>query len=373
MRSSIVVVLASIVGSIATPCGAYELGGDHSSPIPGKIQGAFMAAVGQTASADHPRGTIILARSVVRKGVTLTEWDLSRERIVREVPYGWAAFGAAIVRTGDTLSVAAAYPSVHFGTADAKTLQIQHRVDLGSGYNARVGSDGSISAVSWQQPPDKPSRDMTVQTWNAATVDANGRVLGRFSRVARVAPERVTWVQPVVLDGHVYATLGAKEGNRLLKFSPSLVLEKEIAQNGSIFGSIAAVRGHVVVQSRGGFDEFTPDLDLVGHYHLPMAPLDFTVDATGRLVTLDGAVFLEPSKPPITTFLVEPDAWPMSPLLMGDVVVLPNRPASDEGAVDWVDLTNPNRGFTGCSPDDESEEFCDPAYVVTTPIPAEHK
>jgi len=331
-----------IAATLAAPAGAGEdkfNPGLHFSELPDAMTGSdFMGAPGQLASSVHPKGTVILARPLLGKGVTLTEWDLELERVVREGRLGWPACNASIVRAGDTLHLAAATPRVHYAAANAKTLQIEHQVDLGPGDRAEVASDGTLAVVSWSQLP----------TWHLAAVDLDGRILGRFSR--RVVPSGpdARPLQLAVVSGHAYALVGDRSaGTHLLKLSSSLVLEKDVPYATDERASLAVVRGHLIVDTSDGFDELSAELDVLGqyrHWNGGYVPTEFTADDAGRIVTNDGEVYSSPAQPPVTSFVVVYGLdTPMPPLWVGDVPVLLFTYGVTLGSIEWVDLSNPRR------------------------------
>jgi len=364
MRHAIVLVwLLSIIGAIDAPCSADEwASGEHTSALPGRLGGwNYTVAPGEPPSVAHPKGTIILARPLEGKGVTLTEWDIALEGVVREVPLGWAADGVAIVRTGDTLHLVTVNERARHAVVSAKTFQVQRRDDLGAGEAGQVASDGSLTVVSWhklQLPSDRPDAPLR---WSAATMDANGHVLGRISRVFDCG-SCMPWGQLAVLNGHVYALVGDYNvGIHLLELSSSLAIEREVATTADLSASIGTSGGRLVVEKKDGLDVLSPGLDLLGHYPIKRSQMraGFTVDEAGRIVTRDGLVFLDPTQPAATSFDVTHfDSEPMPPVLVGAVAVLPYRGSqdADNAFIDWYDLNDPLRhapmrqGVVGTAP-----------------------
>jgi hypothetical protein len=338
-----IALFSVLPATYAPPCNAGEdkfEPGMYSAPLPDLMTGAdFMAVPGQTPCSVHPKGTLILARALFAKGVTLTEWDLQSEKVVREGRLGWLASNTSIVRSGDTLHVASATPRVHYAAANAKTLQVEHQVDLGPGDLAQVASDGTLTVVSWSQLP----------TWHLAAVDSEGRIFARFSPSVVPKGPGAHPLRLAVVNGHAYALVGdTSAGTHLLKLSSSLVLEKDVQYPTGERASLAVVRGHLIVDTSDGFDELSTDLDVLGQYRQWSGgydPTEFTSDEAGRIVTNEGQVFLNPSQPPFTTFVVDYEfGTPMPPLWVGDIpVLLFSYVSGTYGYIEWVDLSNPRR------------------------------
>jgi hypothetical protein len=343
LRTCILVagLFALVAASSVRPCAAGETvaHGAHWTELPGSMpMNCFAGALGQLPSASHPRGTVILARPLDGKGVTLTEWDLALAKVVREVRFGWPETGIAVARTGDTLHLAVASPRVRYADVNAVTLRMNHQVDLGVGDAPVLASDGTMAVVSWFQLPN----------WYAATVDAGGRIIGRLRRTLTPQVGGPRALQLVVLNGHAYALVGRGDVTHLLKLSPSLAVEKDVVHPTNEEASLVSASGHLVLGTNDGFDELSTDLDVLGHYRHWSGgdtPL-FAADPGGRLVTNYGDVFLSPAQPPVATFPVAYSADdPMPPLWVGDVPVLLHAysPTRTVGYIEWIDLSDPDR------------------------------
>jgi hypothetical protein len=322
------------------PCAAAETvaHGAHWTELPGSMpMNCFSGAPGQLPSAAHTRGTVFLARPLDGKGVTLTEWDLALAKVVREAKFGWPETGVQVVRAGDTLHLAVASPRVRYAAVNVETLRIAHQVDLGVGDAPILASDGALSVVSWFQLPN----------WYAATLDADGRILGRFHRALTPQMGGPRALQLVVLNGHAYVLVGRGDVTHLLKLSPALAVEKDVVHATNDEASLAIVSGHLVVGTNDGFDELSADLDVIGHHRHWSGgdtPL-FAADAAGRIVTNYGDVFLNPAQPPVATFPVAYSADdPMPPLWVGNVPVLLHAysPTRTVGYIEWMDLSAPD-------------------------------
>jgi len=326
--------------AIAVCAGAGHDHGAHWTELPGFLkQTGFMAAPGQPASAAHPRGTVILARPLKGKGVTLTEWDLALEGVVREVELGWPQTELEVVRSGDTLHLVVARPRVVYATLNARTLRIEQQVDLGPGDRPIVASDGTLSIVSW----------IHAATWYAATIDARGRVLARLGRPIGPQPWGPHPLRLAVLGGHAYMLMGENAvAAHILRLSAMLAIEKDLRYVTNEYASLVVTAGHIVVGANDGFAENSPDLDVVAHHRHwtgDDAPL-FAANDAGRIVTTYGDVFASPAQPPVARYPVaHDDDAAMVPLWVGGVPVLleADSPSGTIGTIEWIDLADPDR------------------------------
>jgi|HubBroStandDraft_6_1064221.scaffolds.fasta_scaffold12466_3 hypothetical protein len=340
MRSPILFAgLFSIVCAAAPATGddqgyAY---GEHLAAIPDVMPSlGFAAVAGQLPGPEHPAGTIVLARPLVGKGVTLTEWDLALKKVLREVRLGWTEDNVTIARSGDTLYLAADHPHVRFARVSAATLRVAYQVDFGTGTDARVATDGTLTVASWRKG----------RIWTIATLDANQRTLARMSR-AVPSEYGPTPVRLAVLNGHAYAIVGTNFESHVLKMSSSLVVEKDIPHFTQAGTCLEVVSGHLLLGTSDGFEVLSADLDVLERSRNATESLPlFAADASGRVMRATGEFFVNSAQPPAARYPVDHSVdIPMPPLWVGDVPVLVTTSEMVPLGiwVAWIDLNDPNR------------------------------
>jgi hypothetical protein len=204
-----------ILGSAGGPAGADERTPPvHRIALPGPRPAAtgrdwshLDAVAGDPPSAQHPRGTVIVAEAIdVEPSPSITERDLAGGDLVRSVPLPLSsAFSdLRIVRAGDALHLLAAEGRggrivyVRLG----EHLEIERLETIGRGEPPRVATDGALVAVLWAGARAPPWADVG---WQLLTLDGAGERLGE-SRLARTGESTFLFGDPLaVAAGRVVA------------------------------------------------------------------------------------------------------------------------------------------------------------------------
>jgi hypothetical protein len=311
--------------------------GEHQAGVPDVMPSlGFAAVAGQLPGAAHPVGTIVLARPLVRKGVTLTEWDLALRKVIREVRLGWPEDEVTVARSGDTLYVAAGNPHVRFASVNATTLSVDHQVDLGVGGYARIATDGALTVASWHRG----------RTWTIAALDATLQIVAQTSRKMPTAYGPMP-MQLAILNGHAYAIVGQNAESHVLKLSSSLVVEKDVQHRTQAGTCLEVVSGRLLLGTSDGFEVLSADLDVVEQSRNATESVPyFAADKSGRIIRSTGEFFLNSALPPAARYPADHSVdVPMPPLWVGDIpVMVTTSDVMPVGVgIAWIDLHDPNR------------------------------
>jgi hypothetical protein len=291
-QALLLVLLLFLVPSLAR-AGVPEAG--HSATLPALQPGTLLDAVaGELPSAQHPRGTVIVAASLQTCGPAVLEWDVARGRVARQVCLGLPESNMRLARAGNVLQVLAQGPSRVLVRVDVGSLRVEHRVDLGVGSYSGLFTDGSFTAVA-----SNPRYDQPADAWMMTTVDRDGQVLGRAT--LRGALGHGPDVEIAVLAGRAFAVVTANPPAdpkaRLVALNPDATVAKEMLIDTSVRLPTLAPKGNRLLLSLGSeLLEVSAELQILGR-HATSVRGRLAVSSDGHVLTAEGDVLSDAFTP----------------------------------------------------------------------------
>lgn len=340
--------LGAVVGAVfvrsvlwARAAGADLGTAEHQAILFGTLTaGSSLGAVaGEPPTPSHPRGTLLIAWSLQGLGATLTEWDLARARIVRQVSLDGPEGSLSLARVGSWLDVAVAgfTPQgrrVSWALVDAISLRLVRKVELGVGADADVASDGALAAVVWNA--SGPARGAEVDAWSVAILDIDGRILGLWrASTMRSSGARA---RVAVLDGRAYVAVPGQGPCSIVALAPNGTVSRQVALASATCGSLAVFNARLLVGADRHVEVFSPELDRIAREPSESSMAFFSVAADGRALTCDGEVLSNEFRggPRLRGL-----AWGscLAALWSGDtpVAILTSSRAGETAWVDWLE------------------------------------
>lgn len=286
---------AMIVGSALGPQPASaDLGpAEHQAILVGTLTaGSSLGAVaGEPPSPSHPRGTLLIAWSLQGLGATLTEWDLARARIVRQASLDGAEGSVSVARVGSWLDVAVEGLTpqgrrVSWALVDPSTLRVVRKVDLGIGASADVASDGALAVVVWNA--SSSVRGSEGDSWSAAVLDVDGRVLGLWR--ASTTHSSGARARVAVLDGRAFVAVPGQAPCLLVALAPDGSVSRQVSLASGACGSLVVHDAHLLVGADRHVEVFSSELDRIARQSSDGSMAFFSIAADGRALTCDGEV-----------------------------------------------------------------------------------
>jgi hypothetical protein len=302
---------------LSTPAVAHagdELG--HLAALPTLNPGVLVDAVaGEGPSTGHPRGTAIVAASLAACGPSLLEWDVALQRVVRQACLGLPLSDMRLARAGGTLQVLANGQSRILKEVDAASFRVEHTLDLGVGSYTGVASDGALTVVA-----SAARSDQARGTWEAATVDASGRLLGRLRAPGALSGH----VELAVLAGRAFVVLNADPPRdlraRLVALRTDATIAKEIPLDGPTeHPSLAVRRNRLLLATGDEILELSPDLDVLARHPASLHG-SLAVSRDGHILTGNGEIVTDAFTP--ERYISPGEGWVHAVLWLGSTPII---------------------------------------------------